>query len=73
VNTPEQRIREMRVGMSLFWVRLVREGEGWKATWTQRDWPREVWTRGTATEAMVEARRVAREVEAKAHAQESRP
>lgn len=63
MTAPEQRMRELRVGMSVFWVRLVREGEGWCATWTQKDQTREVWCRGDIHAVMVEARLLARKLD----------
>lgn len=50
---------EMRVGMSLYWVRLVRSGPGYRATWKQFGVEREVWSQGNQGDALSEAKELA--------------
>lgn len=50
---------EMRVGMSVYWVKITAERDGFRATWTQRDLPLEVWAAGAKREVLAEARLIA--------------
>lgn len=56
-------LHEMRVGMSLYWVRLVASGPGYRATWKQHGREREVWSKGHKGDALDEARIVARRLD----------
>lgn len=51
---------EVRVGMSLYWVTVVKSGPGYRATWKQHGLQREVWSAGHKGDALDEVRIIAR-------------
>lgn len=56
---------ELRVGMSVFWACVTVNAGMRHVTWMQGGQMREVWVQGSRGEALAEARRVARELDAK--------